>query len=308
MLTAYQNLNRDQQRRVIFALTNRGFASELNNLLSAILYCLDEGIEFRMQSRWWTGKHDRGWEDYFLPFCQENNHWFDRRPSVWSTNLPRRAVDWAHRAVMPNRLLAHDIFELLRGEEFAARRFAIPELGIDGDVFEAKQKILGMVYRHNDEVERSLQAHSEMLKRIKPFVSVHVRRGDKVAPKTWEADAIPVEDYIAEIRRVAPETRRVFVATDDYSGLKAFQARCPSAWEVFSLCPKENRGYVHLDFGAERSDLKKQQMLLLFSDLHFLRNSERFIGTYSSNISRLMALFLGRERCHSLDKKEWFAR
>ncbi len=66
----YVELNEGFKKQLIYPLTNRGFFSEINNLSLAVLYCLDNKINFKISTRnWVSGK----WIDYFNPTFKEYN-------------------------------------------------------------------------------------------------------------------------------------------------------------------------------------------------------------------------------------------
>ncbi|MEG1585353.1 MAG: hypothetical protein RR346_00600, partial [Bacteroidales bacterium] len=46
-----------------------GFFSEYNNMILAYLYCKENNINFSLYSEYANFAFDKGWEDYFLPFC-----------------------------------------------------------------------------------------------------------------------------------------------------------------------------------------------------------------------------------------------
>jgi len=136
---------------------------------------------------------------------------------------------------------------------------------------------------------------------LTPFVALHIRRGDKVK----ETDLIPVDRYLEAILHVKPEMTRVFIATDSYAAVDEFKSLCPESWQVVSFCQPENMGYSQTQFNGQESFHKKEQMICFLTDLHFLAKSRYFIGTYSSNIARTVALIIGREACCSLDVSTW---
>ena len=100
------------------------------------------------------------------------------------------------------------------------------------------------------------------------------------------------------------DMRTLFVATDDYRVIEELRSRCEGI-QLFTLCGEENRGYDN----KNRGDIKdsRDQAFSLFADLHLLAGATHFIGTYSSNLSRLVPLLSNPARCHSMDRA-WHAR
>ena len=150
-------------------------------------------------------------------------------------------------------------------------------------------------------------SEDELLTQMKPYIAVHIRRGDKVAGRIKEAEATEVSEYIAKVKNINSGITNIFVATDDFMVVEEFQSRCPSEWHVFSLSSPERQGYDLLKFNTESGSRRKREMVELFVDMHFLSKAEAFVGTYSSNMGRLVALLRGGYRCHSMDI-DWHPR
>lgn len=306
-LENYHRLNQKKERRVIFQLTQRGFFSEINNLVLAILYCLENNIEFVLHSRGWAASVNLGWQDYFQPFCKETNNPFFNRESVFGVAPGRaaRACDHIQRRWLPRYLNAQDIWPDMRSPEFLAREFNIPELGISGDLFHAAQVILQMIFRPRAEITRYLEEKNDLLRDLSPYVSVHIRRGDKVFGGGREAEKIEIDDYIDKIKSLKPESNQIFISTDDYSVVDEFMDKTPQEWKITTFCSQTSEGYVQREFNNSGKDQKYADILALLTDIRFLSRAEWFVGTYSSNVALFVALLLGRDRCCSLDIKEW---
>ena len=85
-----------KMKRLIWQLTGRGFLSEINVMVMARLFCLDRGIEFCLDSRHWNAAYQKGWEDYFQPFCEEttSGHINFVPPFRITDHQLRRNIDW----------------------------------------------------------------------------------------------------------------------------------------------------------------------------------------------------------------------
>jgi hypothetical protein len=77
LLKQYKELNNSFKRRLIFHLGyDGGFFSEYNNMILAMLYCLENKIKFILYSKDANFGYKNGWTDYFLPFCEEERDRF----------------------------------------------------------------------------------------------------------------------------------------------------------------------------------------------------------------------------------------
>lgn len=309
-LVNYNKLNLNKKNIFVFHLTSRGFASEINNMLSAILYCLINGYEFRLSSRYWNSSYKNGWSDYFIEFCEEDNDYaFKNKLTCFSeikyetlNGKIRGKIDKLFFPKQKTILKSNSTWDAIRNEEFFSSHFSIPELDIDGDIFHAKQIILKMIYRLNPELLKAIAEKD--FDSTQPYISIHIRRGDKIT--TNEAQMIEIENYVESIKKLDINIRNIFIATDDYSTVESFRRLCPD-WNIITFCQQAEHGHEQSIFNQKRGLEKKNVMIDLLTDIHYLSNATYFVGTYSSNIGRLVALNLGQERCFSLDEDNiWF--
>lgn len=303
----YQQLNQGKKYKLVFQLTCRGFASEINNMLTAILYCLVNDMEFILYSKGWTALHKKGWQDYYLPFCRETTDSLFHRSRVFTALLTSKdkRLDNLQKKLLKHYFNTHDIWTKMKSPAFQNKEFNIPKLNIRGDIFHAKQVILSMIHRPNTIVNSVIYAQNKLLSDIKPYLSIHIRRGDKVTSASKEAEAVEISYYVDQVKKVSPTIENIFIATDDYSVIEEFKQSCPTRLRIFTFCDPNRNGYYQGRFDDSDVDNKKQEMLALFKDIYFLTESQLFIGTYSSNLARLMALIKGKAKCHSLDIEKW---
>jgi hypothetical protein len=301
LLERYSALNTAKSRKLVFHLTKRGFASELNSLVLAVLYCLQNDIEFNLDSHQWSGKHDKGWTDYFEPFCPEQH--ISLPAPIRAMRRPREDEMSYRQHHHPNTLFITDIWRSMRRKDFLANHFSIPELGIDGDIFHAKHQLLKLIYRPNEQVCNLITQYAELPARFSPYVAVHIRRGDKVAGAHKEANAIAVSHYTRAVRKRGRRVKNVYIASDDYDAADEFVRFSPTKWRIALRCTESSKGYDNVAFAIQDPQTTKTQMYDLLIDLHLLAEAEVFIGTYSSNIGRLLVLLRNNYQCHSLDRK-----
>ena len=73
---------------------------------------------------------------------------------------------------------------------------------------------------------------------------------------------------------------------------------------VWTLCSPLERGYVQSVADKESFQEKDRNMILLFATMEILNRSERFVGTYNSNIG----MFQGMRNpsiCSGVDFDHW---
>lgn len=80
LLSEYKKLNNSFDREYIFHVgADAGFYSEVSNMVSAILYCLKYGYRFKMYSKTGNFAYEKGWTDFFEPFCDETTFYLHHR-------------------------------------------------------------------------------------------------------------------------------------------------------------------------------------------------------------------------------------
>lgn len=301
---AYMAINANNQRRLLFHLTQRGFGSEVNNMLLAILYCLENKMEFCLYSKSWNAAYKFGWRDYFKEFCPEYKSLFLYRQSV----LKRKGYQKVRyfyeyffhplqKLFFPRFQYTIDIWSEMCSDHFTARKFKIDELGIDGDIFHAKQVILDMIFDLNSETYKQIEKGISQIEVFRPYVSVHMRRGDKEP----ETPAVDVDKYVEIICRERPDIKNIFVATDDFRVIEEFIEICPDFWNVRSFCSETELGFDQRVFNMRAAEKRRKDTYRLLIDLFYLSRGEIFVGTFSSNIARFVVLRRGGVGCYSLD-------
>jgi hypothetical protein len=292
------------RKLLIWQLTNRGFCSEIMTMLFAQLYCLENGIDFSLCSKYWNAAHQRGWSDYFVPFCEEISTPILRMNYLFKSggglNTLARQTRKALLALLTRQhvLLNYDIFGQIWDTAFVESRFSLPMLGVDGDCYAACQALLDWVWRLNNRTSASVANILASLDLAdSAYFTIHVRRGDK-----WhEAKATELRDYMAKVDAVNHrQLRKCFVMTDDY-GVVTELRREYSELDIVSLCDASERGHVQEKFNMQPAEIRRDNTLRMLAELTIAKHGTFFVGTFSSNVGRLVALLRGRESTFGAD-------
>lgn len=107
-----------QKRQLVFHLGHSaGFYSEFNNMVLAILYCHKHNIDFKLYSADANFRVKNGWQDYFLPFCNESHnpvhHYINHRFEA-PKGGKRKLICSLYRFIFPNTLLTSDLWNSFR--------------------------------------------------------------------------------------------------------------------------------------------------------------------------------------------------
>ena len=153
-LNQFDKLISQGKRKLYFHLgVNAGFFSEFNNMILALLYCIENQIQFVLYSADANFKTDKGWTDFFLPFCPEttdNFHHINNFRWLKIYHPYRKIKIYFRKRANGIDLLTHDIWRKFKNEHFAKRHFSIPELGINGCILDATRILHSIVWRYNE--------------------------------------------------------------------------------------------------------------------------------------------------------------
>jgi hypothetical protein len=287
-IESYKKLNSSYQEKVIFHLTYRGFCSEINNMTLAILYCLINKKQFVLFSEKWVASYSgRGWEDYFVPFCDQTNGRMHYRKHAFPSGGYDRIRSSIYKRIFPMNQTTHEIWGNLWKPNLIEHHFDIPELGIIGDIFLAKKVLLTELFVINMKSKRELVKRKNQLNLPEHYLSMHIRRGDKVSGAKKETDEVSIDNYFEAIQKAHTSSKTLFVATDDFSVIKYIQEKY-SEYQIVTSSKPKSTGFVEADFITQSADYRRENTLDLLSDLNVLIHSEVFVGTFSSNIGLIV--------------------
>jgi hypothetical protein len=319
-INLYKKINKSFTTKVIFRLgDDAGFFSEYNNMILAMLYCLDHRYQFVLSSKNANFSFDIGWNDYFEPFANEcNAKWimpYNHRPySIINIRLPfllrvlRRLkiytphTDRSFFLSLLKRtnkiLLTQDIFVQARTLN-TNENFEFSTLGIQGSIRSACRKLVELTWRFNPNTQSNINDKIQSLQLPERYLGFHIRSGDKNA----EYPLISPFVYVENAKRFSNLTK-AFVLTDDYKVILELQNEFPT-WTFYTLCEKNEHGYYHSEFTQQPKNDIKEAHIKLFASIEILAKADHFIGTYSSNPGMYLGMRMDPEKCHGVDFDKW---
>lgn len=292
----YIALNRSFRPTLVYHVgIDTGFFTELSSLVHAALFCAERHLQLKLYSDDANFRAERGWTDYFEPFCEEVHEPFHARLNHYSGLSWRQilvespARQWLRFTKWKLKLWALD----LRGRQLARRAYGqptwlshhvgthcfrpyhVPELGIcgaEGDYLSAFRRMATILWQLNGPMRREVDALKSGVELESGYMGCQIRGGDKIT----ESDFIPPAVYAARLRRLG--ARCVFVLTDDYALFEQLQQLEPSIrWRT--LCQPSERGYVNGQFTRVQGEAKRAQMARFFASMELLLASARFVGS-----------------------------
>jgi hypothetical protein len=321
----YEALNTSFKTRFVFNLgVNEGFFSEYNNMILAMLYCLENKICFSFYSKTANFAIKDGWNDYFLPFCQEdfnvNHSRFNyRMPYIRKTKTNNKFYNYCFnkyinpfknsfdpfrermrkflyfRASDPIDYFTYSLWNEFRSNEMVSKRFIIPELGIEGDLQEACSQLINYTWKYNSRASEKVRALVQSVNLPKEYLGMHIRRGDKKI----EYNLFGIEDYIKKAESHS-SLRSAFILTDDYRVITQLKSRFTN-WQFFTLCRQDETGYVNKEFKMKNVEFRYQNLIKLFASMDILYKSNLFVGTFSSNPGMYLGMRRPKDSCEGID-------
>ena len=323
---SWDKKNRSFRKRLVFRVgVNSGFFSEFNNMILAMAYCYVKKIQFNLSSRGANFSFEKGFEDYFQPFCKEDNSSvhlkYNTRPFGLKAIYPiykkiAYRIGFSRNALTYNKpplfikamqlfgfipIMTQDVFFEMRELFIINKTYEFPELSVKGDISELCKVMAKVAWTFNQHSEKVIEELIKSIDLPENYYSLHVRRGDKIS----EAQIFPIDKYFQKLSDNNILKGNVFISTDDYSIIEMARDRYKT-FKIFHLCNIDERGYDQLKFANSSNDFIRTSMLKLFASIEIIKKSELFIGTLSSNIGLFLSLSLENKKALFIDTKKWY--
>lgn len=288
------------KKKLIYNLGRRGFFSEINNMVIAKIFAEEHGWDFEVNSTYWNCRYRKGLRDYFKPCVKERN-------DILSAQMVRgRSFTLSlHSLFYLTVSILNKVFQLFHrnviwgADVYGSFRETSYLQHINADKFFSELKV---VLQLNDALQNEFQEKMSQMDLNVSFLGVHIRRGDKIT--TGEMDNIPLSRYIDAIRETS--YKHVYIATDDYHSVEFIKENLQPLGYVICYNPDLSAsGFSEGSFNHSAKAARYKETCTLLFDICMLFRASYFIGTYSSNLSRVIPCVLGFKNCESLDN-DWF--
>lgn len=180
----YRALNGSFKKTMVYHLgIDAGFFCEYSNMIHAMLYCLQHRIQFKLYSDDANFGWEKGWEDCFVPFCEQVHEKFHHTFNVYRVPPLRRLMQskqgskigllkWKVKGIgknllsIPLALFAYKKWTLLNQHvHFNPNlHFDVPELNIDGDYIQAFKTLVRITWKYNEVTLKECQQLRDGLK------------------------------------------------------------------------------------------------------------------------------------------------
>jgi hypothetical protein len=312
----YNNFNNRFKKKLIFKIgATSGFYSELNLMIFFILYCLQNKIKFVLFSDNANFALNKGWEEFFLPFVEQNHDDFHKKYNFrFKSNENRLFIKNSTKIINEYKktnkvnFLTYELFDLINNNlNFAQKHFNIKNLDIKGNSIEASTSIAQMVYNFNDETKKLVNSAVNSLSLPDEYSAIHIRAGDIETESVFrKQNLLNVDAYIEKIEEIDKNVKNVFIFTDDYRHVTDLKRKKPE-WNIYTLCNSDETGYINDQFNSLSWEVKKQNYIKLFANVDICQNSTFFVGTYTSNPDWFLNMTMPKNKfyCADCDEIEW---
>lgn len=298
----YRQLNQSYKKTLVFGIgLEAGFYSEFNNMILAILFCLQHKIRFVLHSETANFRFHTGWNDFFEPFCDEKNNWFTNR---FDHRFPSEIVFYKKYILQFIKRLygidffTCDLFYQIHSRENESSLYVVPELGLNDEIQKSCKQLINLFYRFNEETRSVIDTMKHGVSFEDKYIGFHIRGGDKII----EHELINVDEYIRKSESIS-SIKQGFVYTDDYRIFTLLCKKYPD-WKFQTLTEKNEKGYFHTDFQNLSNETKRLQLIKMFASMELLCAAEHTICTYSSNVGMFLGMMMG-ERAVGVDFDAW---
>lgn len=324
----YIEINKTFKSKLVFRLgAEAGFFSEYNNMIFAMLYCLQNQIQFSLYSKDANFCYENGWTDYFNSLWNEESNplhskYNNRRPFTYKrengnkyvslfynkcvgpimkrrNEIKERLIKYRYFDVTNPFYFTHELWDHFHSKSFESINFSIPDLLIEGDIRQACRNLMDMTWQYNLNVEQEIVHLKGMIHLPLNYIGLHIRGGDKFI----EYELHETKTYIEKAESIS-SCRAAFVLTDDYKIIEELSLCYPN-WSFSTLCEKNERGYNHMDFTKQDKKSRKRQIIRLLASTDILREADFFVGTYNSNVGAYIGIRMNREKCFGVDFENW---
>lgn len=297
-------------KKIIYSLTHRGLYSELVNLALAKVYADKYNYRLLVNSRNWNSKIDNGLSDWFIPYFEETHSILTYQEKIYNNEKPwigkiyynpsafwgywrERLYNKIFKFFNPTALLSKESFQRMHSGDFLSQYS-------EGELLNAVSNSFKKFYKYNALTQNNISEKKQYINIPDNYISVHIRRGDKIV--TGEMEDINLNIYVDAIRKYSYISNNIYIATDDVTVISYISKKL-SDIDIKIYYNKENKlkGFDEKTYNLKSDSVRRDEVLNMLFDMDMMINSSFFIGTFSSNVGCVVAMYLGLDKCHSID-------
>lgn len=306
-LREYQKINRSFKRICIYRIGNEaGFFSEINNMLIAMVYCLEHRLQFRLCSANSNFGNDI-WKDYFSAFTLHSTRivhflynerpYIHKRPHSITVNQL-----FLFKKELAKQILTQDIWPYIRDKsKYNVDCFVSSSL-IKGSLTYVTSKLIECIWRYNRYTNTQIKQLIRSLDIPQNYGAVFIRHGDKER----ESPHGEIQKYVDKINEQCDQNNLpVFIGSDDFRVIN----------EIKLLCP--NRTFYHFNFDKDEGyfmdnflnnytrNEQKCKIIQLLAQIEIFKRAAYFISSYTTNVSVFVGMARDCNNCYDINNDRW---
>jgi len=305
---AYSKLNESFTDICIYRIGNHaGFFSEINNMIMAMIYCLENNKRFKLYSTNGLYCNDV-WLDFFEHFTAHTTHPFHKEYNgrefkiVKKANFDKPETNNIRKYLedeFPEQevYLTQNVWPIIRNHKIYTPHYQVKSAFVNGNIIHAGYEIIKSIWRINRRTVKEVVSIKRSVNIPTPYAGIHIRRGDK----SREAKFKPLDHYLKKIDHATnQENYPVFIATDDQrviTEVKKINPRRP----VYHFNFPDNNGFDMDKFSVFDSQQQRNGIIQLLAEVEMLVEANLFVGTFTSNVGMFVGMARDAREIYGVD-------
>lgn len=260
-------------------------------LINGAKFYMADNDNWRMVSE---SEPHRNWHNYFESF--ELSEWKESENDLGTGQYSIRFEDKLFKQLGRKTESGKEDQTIIGNPlTFCPEEFSNPNLTPEQNLSLFKSYCLKEVYKPKKEY---IGLSDQLLNGIGDYISVHIRRGDKVKTYLKEGNFIPTSVYFDSCISISENTeiKNIFVCSDSDEAIQEFIECNQSSGSWFNIMYDKNEsrhdGYPYKILMGEISECEnsKNEMITAFKNIEILTKSSYMVGTPSSWFFRIAQL------------------
>jgi hypothetical protein len=307
LINDYKKINSSFKRHCVYRIGNEaGFFSEINNMIIAMVFCLENKLQFRLYSAKSNFGHDI-WKDYFHTFTKhltdESHALFNERPYIHKQPY-LLSIDelFSIKKKLSKQLLTQDIWPYIRNKNFYNLNHIVDTPYVSGNLTLVTSILIDCIWNYNSFVNKRISQLISTIKTPNRYAAIFVRRGDK----NIEAPHEEIKKYINKIDTLTSDRNfPIFISSDDSRIINEAKHFFPNR-NFFYFNFEDDNGYFMEDFKLRYTEeQQKNKIIQLLAQIEILKKATYFVGTYSTNVSVFIGMAKNCQCTYDINDKEW---
>lgn len=307
LLEDYKKINNSFKRHCVYRIGNEaGFFSEINNMVMAMVFCLENKLQFRLYSANSNFGNDI-WKDYLLPFTKhttaKSHALFNERPYIHKQPHPLDINElFSIKKSLSTQLLTQDVWPYIRNKEFYNLEHFVDSPYISGNLTLVTSILINCIWNYNSGVKKRISQLMETIKTPEKYAAIFVRRGDKYI----EAPLQEIKKYIDKVDALTnSKDFPLFISSDDSRIILEAKHLFPDR-NFIHFNFEGDKGYFMEDFKSNYSkEQQKAKIIQLLAQVDVLKKAAYFVGTYSTNVGVFIGMARNCQHTYDINDGNW---